>query len=132
MPSGRPSALNQDDTREQLALLIARGLSAPEIGEIMGRHEQTIKVWRQDEEVQARVTTLRRERVNRFVSKIDQELEKRLENPGKLTVTELVKIRQTLMPKASESSKPDPEAARARWREQDEQTATERVPIPSG
>ena len=50
----------------------------------------------------ARRRALRRERVNKFVSKIDTELEKRLNKIGDLTVTEILKIRQTVMPKAAE------------------------------
>jgi len=136
MPPGRPHGLDQEDTREQLAQLLARNLTAPEIGEILGRHKDTIKVWRHDELVQERVSQIMRERVNRFISVIDGELEKRLEEPGKLTVNELVKIRQAINPKGAERGGPDPEAARRRWREEDQRTAAEpqgeTVPIPSG
>jgi len=130
---GRPHGLDQDDTREELALLISRGLNNVEIGEIMGRHPETIGVWKKDAAVQARVVTLRRERVNKFVSQIDNELENRLRKIGDLTVTELLKIRQTVQPKAAESDRGmSPQEIARRWREQDEATASgESVPIPS-
>ena len=134
MPPGRPSGLDQDDTREELAKLLVRGLSGPEIGEIMGRHKDTINVWRHDAAVQEMVAKLRRERVNKFVSQIDSELEKRLENIEDLSVQELLKIRSTVNPKAGETDRgPTAEEARRQWREQDQKTAQgERVPIPSG
>ena len=121
---GRPSGLDQDDTREELAKLLSRGLNNVEVGEILGRGPETIAVWKQDEEVQQRVVALRRERVNKFVSIIDSDLEKRLRHPEKLTVTELLKIRQTIQPKAAELDRGmSPQDIARRWKEQDAATA---------
>lgn len=134
MPPGRPHGLDEPDAREELSDLMVRGLNGPEIAELMGRHVDTIRVWRKDEGVQELVSKKRRERVNRFVSKIDAELEKRLEHPEKLTITELTKIRQTIQPRAAAGDgKRDPAAARRDWLNQDEETAGgEKIPIPSG
>jgi len=123
MPPGRPHGLNEEGVREQLADLMVRGMNAPEIAEVLGKHPDTILTWRKDEEVQTLVARKRRERVNRFVSKIDTELENRLEHPEKLSVAELVKIRQSLMPRAAGSERPDPSAARRAWQREDQQTA---------
>ncbi len=99
------------DTRpgliEQVAEMAMMGLTNQEIADTVGEntHKDTIRAWKKDERVQAAMSTMRQESINRIDSKIVSRLQGIIDTPGeleKLDIDTLLKIRKELLPPAAQ------------------------------
>lgn len=67
--------------------------------EALNVHKDTIITWRKDDEVDAKVHRLNRERVARILRRTDTELERRLEKMAQnMDTDELIKLRKEFRP----------------------------------
>lgn len=105
---GRKSKLDMHDGLiEDIAELVMDGLNNREIAETlgMGTHPDTVKGWKKDPRVQAAMSRIRQEHINRIDSKIVNRLKGMIETPdilAKLDVDTLLKIRKELLPPAAQ------------------------------
>lgn len=99
---GRPHYLEDPEEgparRRQLAELVSRGTKRAEIAEAFDRHPDTISNWIHRPDVQALISQMNRERVNRIVSRVDAELEQRLERIGTMELEDVLKLRKEMVP----------------------------------
>ncbi len=111
----RTSELNRNpNARDQLAMLLAEGNDRPACAAVFEVHVDTITRWVKDPKVQARLSQLREERINRISRRTDHALEQRLIHHLEDMPTELLlQIRKTLTPAptAAGSGDVDPSAA---------------------
>lgn len=100
----RTSLLDQNpDLRQQFAEAYVDGATRADLAETFDVHKDTITNWTKDAKVQAIVTQLREERVNRITRKVDARLEAILNDPErlkKMSTKDILEIRRTLAPAA--------------------------------
>lgn len=101
------SRIDDPGYAEALAELAAAGLSHEEIavGLADGTHKDTVRRWLRHPKVQAHLSRLREERVNRVTRKIDQVIEGRLSDPNALRsmdMKDLVALRRELLGPAAQ------------------------------
>lgn len=108
--SGRPNRLDTvPGLREALATLIANGYSnrdtartlAAEFPALEGLHRRMVGRWKKDQQVQAHIERLGRERVNQITRTIDAELERRIGDSrqrAEMPTRELIELRREMLP----------------------------------
>lgn len=100
---GRPSRLASPEFVEQLAEAVHDGMTNQQVAEALGEgiHEDSVKRWKRDPRVQAALSRLREERINRATSKLDARIMAKIETPEeleKMDLDTLLKIRRELLP----------------------------------
>lgn len=96
------SRIDDPGYAEQLAELAAQGFTHQQIADGLadGTHKDTVRGWLRHPKVQAHLSRLREERVNRVTRKIDQVIEGRLSDPDELRgmdMKDLVALRRELL-----------------------------------
>lgn len=97
--AGRISELDKiENGPEKLAELYIRGVKREVLAREFGVHKDTISNWVHRPDVQAHVQRLNRERINRIVSKVDAELERRLEKVKDMDIEDIIRLRKEMLP----------------------------------
>lgn len=96
------SRIDDPGYAEAVAELAAQGLNHQEIadGLMDGTHRDTVRGWLRHPKVQAHLSRMREERVNRVTRRIDQVIEGRLSDPDSLKsmdIKDLVALRRELL-----------------------------------
>lgn len=94
----------REGLRELIAEAYADGRSRQQIADAIGDncHKDTVTEYLKDDEIQAMIDRLSRERINRVTRKIDAALESRLEHVDKIDTETLLKIRKEMLPERIE------------------------------
>lgn len=98
--AGRISQLNDPEFAQQVAELYAAGTSKKEMAETLGCYPDTIPRWVRDPRVQAYVTRITQERVNRITRRVDSEMEARLAHVSGWDLQDLLKVRKEYLERA--------------------------------
>lgn len=115
---GRPSPMDKEENREQLAEMYASGAKRQEMADVFGVHPDVVTRWVKQPRIQALITEKIRARSNRILRRIDSELEKRLEHPDKIDTKDMLAIRRELVPQRVEVGRAgdfDAQAEMAAW-----------------
>ncbi len=101
------SRIDDPGYAESVAELLAQGLTHQEVADGLGdgTHKDTIKRWVRNPKVQAHLSRLREERVNRITRRLDQIIEGRLSDKtalGEMDIKDLVALRRELLPPAAQ------------------------------
>lgn len=91
---GRTSALEDVDFAKEVASAFVAGLTRRRMAEMFSVNEWTITQWRRDPRVKVHAMKMIEDRVLAVTRRVDSEIEGRLQNPGDLTVKELLEIRK--------------------------------------
>jgi hypothetical protein len=93
----RISKLANPDFAKAVAEAYVNGMSREEMADEFACHKDTITIWTRDPRVQAHVSRLAQERVNRITRKIDKEIEGRLQDAEEMDTEVLLKIRKEFL-----------------------------------
>lgn len=96
-PRGRPSKLRDPDYVKWIATMFVDGQSARAMAVETGVSEWTIHQWRRDPRVKAQAKKLIDDRILQITRKTDAEIQRRLENAGKLSTKEILEIRKEFL-----------------------------------
>jgi hypothetical protein len=101
------SRIDDPGYAEAVAELLAAGLTNAQVAEALGdgTHPDTVKRWARHAKVQAHLSRIREERVNRVTRKIDSVIEGRLSDPNALRdmdMKDLVALRRELLGPAAQ------------------------------
>jgi hypothetical protein len=94
---GRRGTLDTEEGAKEVAAHFVAGMTRPKMAEFFGVSEWTITQWRRDPRVKIHAQKMIEDRVLSVTRKVDAEIEGRLQNPGDLTVKELLEIRKEFL-----------------------------------
>lgn len=97
--AGRPSRLEDPDFCDLVAEHLASGLTCEEISRdpLVGASAGSIRTWRRDPRIKARLGKLINERVQEVTRRVDAEIARRLGDADALTTRELIDIRREFL-----------------------------------
>lgn len=93
----RISKLANPEFAKAVAEAYVVGMTREEMADEFGCHKDTITIWNRDPRVQAHVSRLAQERVNRITRKVDKEIEARLQDAEDMDTDTLLKIRKEFL-----------------------------------
>lgn len=93
----RISKLANPEFAKAVGEAYVNGLSREEMADEFSVHRDTISIWTRDPRVQAHVSRLAQERVNRITRRIDKEIEGRLLDAEDMDTEVLLKIRKEFL-----------------------------------
>jgi len=105
------SGLDEPGVPEELAELLAAGASRKACAEHFGKHKDTIRSWAADPRVVELTRKIRQTRVDEIVQKVDAALHARLQHADKLSVRDLIQIRDTFEGESNATGKRDDQSA---------------------
>jgi hypothetical protein len=96
--AGRPSLLDDPEMRETIAAAFADGWTREQMCAGFGiKDPKTITRWRHDPRIKTIARRIINDRVQAIASKTDSEIARRLQEPEKLTVKEMLDIRKEFL-----------------------------------
>lgn len=112
----RPNPLADPEYAQQVAELVAEGSTRKDVAEAFGVKDlDTITRWKRDIRVKSRVEKIIRDRAIEVSTKVDAQIQQRLQNPENLTTKDLLDIRKEFVG----------ERARAKLDRADDETITQ-------
>jgi hypothetical protein len=94
---GRPNKMADPEAAYQVAEMLVNGSTREQVAEVMGVRKEAVTRWKRDPRVQVHIKRLIKDRVYEITRKTDSEIASRLQNPGELTVKELLAIRSEFL-----------------------------------